>query len=61
MVSRIRSLTTRGHPAHHMDSCTTLTVYTSPGLQFPSSIALLTHAADCTDYTHKADSIKHAT
>ncbi len=30
-------------PAHHMDSCTTLLLHFPPGLQFPSSIALMTH------------------
>ncbi len=34
-----------------MDSCTTLTVALHLRLQFPSSIALTTHTADCTDYT----------
>ncbi len=37
--------------AHHIDSCTTLTVALHLRLQFPSSIALTTHAADCTDHT----------
>ncbi len=37
--------------AHHMDSCTTLSVALHLRLQFPSSIALMTHTADCTDYT----------
>ncbi len=39
-------------PAHHMDSHTTQTV--ALGLQFPSSIALMTHTptAECTDHTH---------
>ncbi len=40
-------------PAHHMDSCTTLLFHVPPGLQFPSSIALMTHTntAESTDYT----------
>ncbi len=37
--------------AHHMDSCTTLTVALHLRLQFPPSIALTTHTADCTDHT----------
>ncbi len=37
--------------AHHMDSCTTLTVALHLRLQFPSSIALTIHTADCTDHT----------
>ncbi len=37
--------------AHHMDSCSTLTVARHLRLQFPSSIALTTHIADCTDHT----------
>ncbi len=37
--------------AHHMDSCTTLTVARHLRLQFPSSIVLTTHTADCTDHT----------
>ncbi len=37
--------------AHHMDSCTTLTVALHLRLQFPSSIALTTHTADCIDHT----------
>ncbi len=36
---------------HRMDSCTTLTVELHHRLQFPSSIAPMTHTADCTDYT----------
>ncbi len=40
--------------AHHIDSCTTLTVARHPRLQFLSSIALMTHTADCTD--HRAES-----
>ncbi len=31
-------------PAHHMDSCTTQTVTCHSGLQFPSPIALISHA-----------------
>ncbi len=37
--------------AHHMDSCTTLTVALHLRLQFPSSIALTKHTADGTDHT----------
>ncbi len=37
--------------AHHIDSCTTLTVALHIRLQFPSSFALITHTADCTDHT----------
>ncbi len=37
--------------AHHMDSCTTLTVALHLRLQFPSPIALMKHTADCTDHT----------
>ncbi len=36
---------------HHMYSCHTLTVALHLRLQFPSSIALTTHTADCTDHT----------
>ncbi len=43
--------------AHHMESCTTLTVALHLRLQFPSSIALTTHTADCTDHT--ADCTEH--
>ncbi len=39
-------------PAHQMDYTT---VALHPGLQFPSSIALMTHTAECTDYTHTAN------
>ncbi len=37
--------------AHHMDSCTTPTVALNLRLQFPSSIGLTIHTADCTDHT----------
>ncbi len=37
--------------AHHMGSCTTLTVALHLRLLFPSSIALTTHTADCADHT----------
>ncbi len=37
--------------AHHMDSCTTLTVELHLRLQFPSSFALMIHTADCTEHT----------
>ncbi len=43
--------------AHHMDSCPTLIVALHLRLQFPSSIALTTHTADCTDHT--ADCTDH--
>ncbi len=48
---------THGSPAHHMDSHTTQTVALHLGLQFLSSIALMTHThtAECTDYTHATD------
>ncbi len=40
--------------AHHMDSCTTPTVALNLRLQFPSSIGLTIHTADCTDHNlHK--------
>ncbi len=44
-----------------MDSCTTLLLHFTIGLQFPSSIALTTHTADFTDYTtdHTADCTDH--
>ncbi len=45
--------------AHHMDSCTTLTVVLHLRLQFPSSIALTTHKADCTDSTDRRLYINH--
>ncbi len=43
--------------AHHMDPCTTLTVALHLKLQFPSSIALTLHTADCTEHT--ADCTDH--
>ncbi len=49
-------------PLHHIDSHTTQTVICHSGLQFPSSIALITHThththtAECTDYTYTAES-----
>ncbi len=43
--------------AHHMDPCTTLTVALHLKLQFPSSIALTIHTADCTEHT--ADCTDH--
>ncbi len=44
--------------AHHMDSCTTLTVARHLRLQFPSAIALTTHTADCTDHSYHQSHIE---
>ncbi len=37
-------------PFHRIDSCTTLLLHVTHGLQFPSSIALTTHTVDCTNH-----------
>ncbi len=48
-------------PAHHKDSHTTQTVTLYPGLHFPSSVALIAHTPECTDYTDtQLNPIRHA-
>ncbi len=46
-------------PAHHMDSCTTLTVALHLRLQFPSPIALTIHALNTADYTEHTAYLSH--
>ncbi len=54
VTNPVRGLPSTCHqrsPSHHIDSHTTQTGSLHLALQFPSSTALTTHTADCTDHT----------